>query len=108
MPDTTTLTTPPGYVALQLTVNNHPGVMSHVCGLFARRTFNVEGILVTPIGDGSTCSMWLIVAGNASIEQMVKQVRKLRDVLDVKTLAIDGNAFESLAACMNNLQTTVV
>ncbi len=108
MPETTTPTTPPGYVALQLTVNNHPGVMSHVCGLFARRTFNVEGILVTPIGDGSTCSMWLIVAGNSSIEQMVKQVRKLRDVLDVKTLAIDGNAFESLTACMNSLQTTVV
>ena len=31
-------------VILELTVRNHPGVMTHVCGLFARRAFNVEGI----------------------------------------------------------------
>ena len=36
-------------VILQLTVRNHPGVMTHVCGLFARRAFNVEGILCLPI-----------------------------------------------------------
>ena len=32
-------------VILELAVRNHPGVISHVCGLFARRAFNVEGIL---------------------------------------------------------------
>jgi hypothetical protein len=31
---------------LELDVNNHPGVMSHVVGLFSRRAYNVEGILV--------------------------------------------------------------
>jgi acetolactate synthase-1/3 small subunit len=36
-------------VILELTVRNHPGVMTHVCGLFARRAFNVEGILCLPI-----------------------------------------------------------
>ncbi|WP_421720649.1 ACT domain-containing protein [Aeromonas salmonicida] len=39
-------------VILELTVRNHPGVMSHVCGLFARRAFNVEGILCLPLKDG--------------------------------------------------------
>ena len=34
---------------LELTVNNHPGVMSHVCGLFSRRGYNVEGILCMPV-----------------------------------------------------------
>lgn len=38
-------------VILELTVRNHPGVMTHVCGLFARRAFNVEGILCLPIQD---------------------------------------------------------
>ena len=38
---------------LELTVNNHPGVMSHVCGLLSRRAYNVEGILCLPIGDGA-------------------------------------------------------
>ncbi|MCG3147073.1 MAG: hypothetical protein PCFJNLEI_00510 [Verrucomicrobiae bacterium] len=46
-------------VTLELTVQNHPGVMSHVCGLFARRAFNVEGILCLPVGTarrvGSGC-----------------------------------------------------
>ena len=37
---------------LELTVRNHPGVMSHVCGLFSRRAFNVEGILCMPVGEG--------------------------------------------------------
>ncbi|EMK3758521.1 ACT domain-containing protein, partial [Providencia rettgeri] len=36
-------------IALELIVRNHPGVMSHICGLFARRAFNVDGILCMPI-----------------------------------------------------------
>ena len=38
---------------LEIDVNNHAGVMSHVVGLFSRRAYNVEGILVMPVGDGS-------------------------------------------------------
>ena len=38
---------------LRLSVNNHPGVMSHICGLFAGRAYNLEGILVTP-----ECGWW--------------------------------------------------
>ncbi len=30
---------------LEIDVNNHPGVMSHVVGLFSRRAYNVEGII---------------------------------------------------------------
>lgn len=40
-------------VILELAVRNHPGVMSHVCGLFARRAFNVEGILCLPLKTAS-------------------------------------------------------
>ncbi len=43
-------------VILELTVRNHPGVMTHVCGLFARRAFNVEGILCLPIQAASTAA----------------------------------------------------
>ena len=32
-------------VILQLTVRNHPGVMTHVCGLFARRAVKVAGVM---------------------------------------------------------------
>lgn len=47
-------------VILELTVRNHPGVMTHVCGLFARRAFNVEGILCLPIqgSDKAASGFW--------------------------------------------------
>ena len=87
--------------ALHLTVNNHPGVMSHVCGLFARRAFNLEGILVAPIGDGSICSMWLMVHDDGRMEQVIHQVRKLHDVLEVNAAAVDSGVFTRLSQCMD-------
>ena len=38
---------------LELDVNNHAGVMSHVVSMFSRRAYNVEGILCMPVGDGA-------------------------------------------------------
>jgi acetolactate synthase I/III small subunit len=70
--------------ALELTVNNHPGVMSQICGLFARRGYNLEGIVCVPIGLGQRSSIWLLVDEEHRLEQVVKQVRKLGDVLDVR------------------------
>lgn len=93
--------------SLHLTVNNHPGVMSHVCGLFARRAFNLEGILVTPSGDGSTASIWLLVNSDDRLEQMVKQVRKLHDVKEVHLVDVDSSAFDRLNACMEGLELAV-
>ncbi len=68
---------------LELTVNNHPGVMSHICGLFSRRAYNVEGIVCIPVGNGEKSSMWLQVNEAMKLEQIVKQVQKLPDVLSV-------------------------
>ena len=87
-------------VALRLTVNNHPGVMSHVCGLFARRAFNVEAILCTPVNGGQVSRIWLLVAEDERLEQMVRQVRKLHDVLDVRSRPAGGEGFARLAECM--------
>jgi acetolactate synthase I/III small subunit len=42
---------------LELLVQNRPGVMVHVAGLFARRAFNLEGILCGPLRDtGRRCA----------------------------------------------------
>ena len=62
-------------VVLELTVNNHPGVMSHICGLFARRAFNVEGILCMPIGTGVQSRIWLRVPADHRLEQMLRVQR---------------------------------
>lgn len=70
---------------LELTVNNHPGVMSHICGLFSRRAYNLESIACLPIdnGNGDTSRMWLQVNEETKLEQIIKQVNKLEDVLSV-------------------------
>ncbi len=68
---------------LRLHVQNHPGVMSHVCGLFARRAFNVEGIVCMPIGDGTCSAILLLVHDDDRLEQMTHQLRKLEDVLHI-------------------------
>lgn len=100
-PENTPGTTPPagGLIALRLTVNNHPGVMTHICGLFARRAFNVEGILCTPVGEG-TSRIWLLVNEDERLEQMIRQVRKLQDVLEVLPFPADMDAFARLEDCM--------
>lgn len=69
---------------LELDVNNHAGVMSHIVGLFPRRAYNVEGILCMPVGNGATSRIWLTVNEDARLEQMTRQLEKLEDVLNVR------------------------
>src|SRR6266571_149678 len=78
---------------LELTVKNHPGVMSHICGLFARRTFNVEGILCMPIGTGAQSRIWLRVSADQRLEQMLRQLGKLEDVVSVRRHGADHEVF---------------
>ena len=81
---------------LELTVRNHPGVMSHISGLFARRAYNVEGILCMPIGDRQRSRIWLLVDEDQRLEQMIKQVEKLEDVLAVRRHDADHQVFIKL------------
>jgi len=85
-------------VVLRLVVRNHPGVMSHVCGLFARRAFNVEGILCMPVGDGARSVIWLLVREDERIEQVVRQIRKLEDVAEVGEVPDGHGAFAVVGA----------
>ena len=81
---------------LKLTVNNHPGVMSHVCGLFARRAYNLEGIMVRPVRDNKQLSrMWLLVNEEDRLQQLIRQTEKLVDVISVEQHEMEGSAFEA-------------
>lgn len=81
--ETKTAVIGPAATVLELIVNNHPGVMSHICGLFSRRAYNLEGIVCMPIGTGETSRMWLQVNEERKLEQVIKQVQKLPDVRSV-------------------------
>jgi acetolactate synthase I/III small subunit len=69
---------------LELTVRNHPGAMSHITGLFARRAFNLEAIACAPVGDGTTSTMLLLVRDEPRLHQVERQLEKLYDVLSLR------------------------
>lgn len=83
---------------LRLSVRNHPGVLSHVSGLFARRAFNVDGILCLPVGDGRRSAILLLVRADDRVEQLVRQLAKLEDVLEIHVEPDGLRAFAGLAA----------
>jgi acetolactate synthase-1/3 small subunit len=89
--------TEPIGVVVRLLVRNHPGVMSHVCGLFARRAFNVEGILCLPVGDGSCSAVLLLVREDERMEQVIRQLQKLEDVVEIRRDPQGRAAFATVA-----------
>src|SRR5262249_721016 len=82
---------------VRLLVRNHPGVMSHVCGLFARRAFNVEGILCLPVGSGTCSVIFRVVNEDERREQLLRQLRKLEDVLEIRRAPEARAAFAAVA-----------
>jgi len=85
---------------LKLTVNNHPGVLAHVCGLFARRAYNLEGVMVRPITGGALdrSRMWLLVNEEDRLQQLIRQTEKLIDVISVEQHELKGSIFEQTEA----------
>lgn len=89
-----------GAAILRLLVRNHPGVMSHVCSLFSRRAFNLEGIACLPIDDGARSLILLLVKEDGRLEQLILQLRKLQDVLEVDRAEQGRQEFEALRASL--------
>ena len=76
------------YHTLVVLVENKPGVLARVAGLFARRGFNIHSLAVAPTED-DRMSRITIVADTASVpvEQIVKQLYKLVHVVKINELA---------------------
>lgn len=80
---------------IELKVNNHAGVMSHITGLFSRRNFNLEGILCAPVKNSAKSRIYLVVRNGDNIEQVMRQLRKLYDVSQVCLLTGRGDILMS-------------
>ncbi|AJJ09642.1 acetolactate synthase [Yersinia rohdei] len=89
-------------VTLLLRVRNHAGVMSHICGLFARRAFNVEGILCLPLAGGEESRIWLQVLDDQRLLQMISQLEKLEDVLQVQRFGPEMPIFDQVEDLIAN------
>jgi acetolactate synthase-1/3 small subunit len=70
-----------------VTVENKFGVLSRIAGLFSGRGFNIESLSVAPTLDPSMSQMTIVTSGDERIvEQIVKQLNKLIDVIKVVDL----------------------
>lgn len=72
---------------LAVLVENQPGVLSHVAGLFARRGYNIESLVVGETEDKSVSRITLVVEGDERvIEQVTKQLNKQIEVIKVNDI----------------------
>ncbi len=77
---------------LGILVNNQPGVLSRVVGLFSRRGYNIDSLSVGETEDPKVSRITIVVTGDRPIvEQIEKQVAKLIDVITVVELTLQGS-----------------
>lgn len=72
---------------ISVLVENKAGVLSHVAGLFSSRGFNIDSLAVGETQDPTMSRMTLVVdADERILEQIMKQLHKLIDVIKVQDL----------------------
>jgi len=98
---------------ISILVENHSGVLARVANLFARRGFNIESLAVGTTANPSISRISVsVVADDAEIVQIVKQLHKLPIVLKVKRLERDAHFTRELAfikvTCDDQTRTPVL
>ncbi|AEX20843.1 MULTISPECIES: acetolactate synthase small subunit [Vibrio] len=70
---------------ISLLLENQPGALSRVVGLFSQRGYNIESLTVSPTDDETLSRMNITTTSNEmQLEQIQKQLHKLIDVLKVQ------------------------
>lgn len=70
---------------ISVLVENKFGVLTRVAGLFSGRGYNIDTLNVAPTQDGKLSRMTLVTRGDdATVEQIIKQLKKLVNVLEVQ------------------------
>src|SRR5436189_4262000 len=83
---------------LSILVENKPGVLTRIAGLFARRGFNIDTLAVGPTDDESVSRITLTVDGaKHPIDQVTKQLHKLVNVLKIRDLEPSETVSRELA-----------
>ena len=79
---------------ISLLMENEAGALSRVAGLFSARAYNIESLTAAPTEDATLSRMTIVTSGSDDvIEQIIKQLNKLVDVVKVLDLN-DGRYIE--------------
>ena len=83
---------------LSVLVENKPGVLSRVAGLFTRRGFNIDSLAVSPTEDEERSRMTITVdTTRFPVEQMTKQLDKLINIIKIRDLDPENMVARELA-----------
>jgi acetolactate synthase-1/3 small subunit len=83
---------------LSVLVLNRPGVLSRVSGLFTRRGFNIESLAVGTCEEPDLSRITIVVIGDdAQVEQVIKQLNKLIDIVKVSDITENETVDRELA-----------
>ncbi len=82
---------------ISVLVNNQPGVLTRISGMFSRRGFNIESVTVCETEDEIFSRMTIVMSGDEFIlEQILKQLAKTHDVKKVTHLKESESVFREL------------
>jgi acetolactate synthase I/III small subunit len=74
---------------ISVLVENKPGVLARISGMFSGRAFNIHSLSVAPTLDTDFSRMTIVTHGSDQIiEQIIKQLRKLINVIKVQDLTL--------------------
>ena len=91
---------------ISVLLENESGALSRVAGLFSARSFNIESLSVAPSEDKTTSRMTIVTSGNDSvIEQIVKQLDKLIDVIEVSEITSNEHLEREIAFVKINVNS---
>ena len=80
-----------------LLVDNNPGVLSRIAGLFSRRGYSIDSITAGVTADPRFTRITVVASGDELIlSQIENQVRKLEDVIEIKLLKDGESVFREL------------
>lgn len=83
---------------LSILVENKPGVLARIAGLFSRRGFNIDTLAVGPTDDPSISRITLTLDGAVHpIDQVTKQLHKLVNVLKIRDMDPDETVAREMA-----------
>ena len=75
---------------ISVLVENKFGVLTRVAGLFSGRGYNIDSLNVAPTHDSTASRMTIVTHGDdATVEQILKQLKKLPDVLKVQDFGVE-------------------
>jgi len=87
-----------GWNIISALVENKPGVLFRVSNMFRARGFNIESLSVGPTEQSDLSRITITINGDEhTVEQLVKQLMKIIDVVNVERLPLDNSVYRELA-----------